>query len=370
MGFCAGFLLAEGEIILAGNTKKATTRKRRTRKPNTQKTRMEELLTYLMTLKDKVIEEERMPWSKGFTRNPLMSILNRPYTGSFNIFMLMLKMMDGGYTDPRFVSIAFLIKFGKEKGLDWKGEEGVYIFQPKPYKYKVDSKDGAPKTDGDGEDESEEKSAVSYKPIRVFNVEQVRGMEKILKPLPDKTVSYGDSDRERVNTISELLHANFNKKPMVQHLDSVKAPAYYPSQHKIVLPGLDQYDSWQRYMQSFAHETAHASGGKSEIDRLYKGVDNLCVGERKEYAVEEMIAQFSTAVLLNWLGVEHDDRVSSDYIVGWFGAVEKNPQILEFALVGAKRCIEYVTEGVDISEFESVDKDAEQFEYLDMEVAD
>ncbi len=328
-------------------------RKRTTSKKKlTRRTKIQIIGDFIQKVKEMVIEGERVPWAAGFVSNAVMSIHGRPYRGAYNLFTLMMHMAMGGFSDTRYVTPAFLVALGRKHDVrfEWSGQKAATLFKREQWVAREENADGDEEAEMD--DENGAKVRVRYTPFSAFNVEQIEGLKPFLKPLPEIDHNLGETQTERVKTFLKIMTDAFNRPPEIEFQKVISSPSYSPAQHLIRLPYPQQYESEARFFQSVVHEFAHATGAPGELDRWDDSTERrICIGHNPgEYAVEEMTVQFATAVVLMWFGIEHDERVSADYIAGWFKAVEDNPKMLEQAIFDSKKIADYLTAGITLQD--------------------
>ncbi len=130
-----------------------------------------------------------------------------------------------------------------------KGSKGIYIFQPAPYRKKVEEKSKDPMT---GETILEEKEVMvqAYKIGVVFDYSQTEG-----EPLPELTVSEVEGKIDDYGTLRDALMET-SKVPI--HFGIIEDNAkgyYYPTQDKILVKdGMSEVHT----VKTMIHEMAHS----------------------------------------------------------------------------------------------------------------
>ena len=315
------------------NYKRGKRRTAKTTHDNRNGTKQDlKVLDYLLSIKEKVVERRVAPWSSGRSYHlPFNAFTKHEYVGKYNLFVLMMRFGFEGYTDPRVITrgkVDELVKEGVK--IDWRGQTMTQVWYPRERK-EVNEDTGELEVVG-----------VYFKPFFVFNVEQLKGDDLGLPPLP-RPAWIGDDADERVETVKAHLTANFKTAPHIDEEPFIRAPYYQPSQHKVVMPPMREYEYEQRYFQSLIHEVCHATGAPSELGR-FKTNDygTPCAPDGGDYAFEEMVTQFATSAILALYGMPMEEEVSASYILSWYKRVEADPSILGRAMGEAVRVVKFI----------------------------
>ena len=91
----------------------------------------------------------------------------------------------------------------------------------------------------------------------------------------------------------------------------------------IVLPSMEQFETHEGYMSTFLHESAHSTGHASRLDRDLTGKMR---GYDERYAVEELRAEISSAMMSMILGIDNHEMEYNDnhsaYIQSWISNIK------------------------------------------------
>ena len=284
------------------------------------------MLEFLMGVKQKVIDEEIMPFDVGrYNHMPYNALTGRPYGGAFNLATLLVRGAIHEWSDPRFVTIGK----AKELGADFRGQKGTKLLGWRPIIRK------------DEETGEEERVGGYFYNFVAFNVQQFANLDDLDIP-PLKTGDWGDATTaERIEKVKSHILANFSKVPQFIEDALTVAPLYRIRTHSIVLPPQSQYKSLEQFMLSLIHELMHATGGESELKRFSRHEEDFH-NPKREYAYEEMVAQFATSFLLTHYGFQYEVKRSASYIRGWYRTIEGKPDLLERALKDATDAVHYI----------------------------
>lgn len=172
--------------------------------------------------------------------------------------------------------------------------------------------------------ESGEESVKFYKPyIRfhsVLNLDEVTGM-------PDE-VKYPDhlhpepGDVEPVAAYWDMI-GGWQDAPKVNRRGD--RAFYSPKADSITLPKTEQFVSGEAEAKVHAHESVHATGHKSRLNR--PGVANVTKFGDEQYAYEELVAESGAAALCGAVGITSAEEAenSAAYCQSWLKALNDDP---------------------------------------------
>jgi len=163
----------------------------------------------------------------------------------------------------------------------------------------------------------------------VFNVEQCEGIE--IPALPELPKPEFDQSPAVMGVVDKLALSG--------GLTHAGDSAYYrPSSDAIVMPPMAAFTSAANYHATLLHESVHATGHKSRLDRLTParfGSEN--------YAYEELVAELGAAMLCCKLGVDGDLR-HADYIGSWLKALKNDKKFILSASAKAQAAMDWLTD--------------------------
>jgi len=229
------------------------------------------------------LEHGTPPWELPWNRSamiPRNSSSDRAYNG-VNVLLLWASTLANEYTSSRWMT------YRQAQELDGqvrKGESSTLVTFWKILKVK------------DEEEDDEEKTIPLLRYYRVFNVDQIDGIDPEVQQ---------DTDLR-----SEELDAFFARIPAKLRHGSDRA-GYSPAADDIVMPPFEQFASPRAYYATLAHELMHWTGHPSRLDRDLTGR----FGD-EAYAMEELVAELGAAFLCAELGLGYDTQHAS-YLAHW-----------------------------------------------------
>lgn len=278
------------------------------------------------------LKENELPWQKGWmTERPYNTVSNTEYRG-INSFWLSCTAEQKGYSDPRWCTF----KQAKDKG--WKVKKGEHGTQVEFWSmYDTETKKKLTVRESNvlkkelGEDFYERVKPISSV-YTVFNAEQIEGI-----PKREKTQEPIQSDGllHKRDTLIKNMGFTFH--------EGGSRAFYRPGDDSVTLPQMEQFRSIYDYMSVFLHESGHATGHESRLNRDLSGG----FGSQK-YAREELRAEIASAFTSQELGLgemaaEHMDNHKA-YIQSWIEVLEKEPQELFAAIRDAEKISDYLIE--------------------------
>lgn len=145
-------------------------------------------------------------------------------------------------------------------------------------------------------------------------------------------------DEEAEQTINKYI--NFSGV-QINTVNGSNEAFYKPSIDTITLPSINQFLNKNSYYSTAFHEIAHSTGHKKRLDRISKDIH---FGS-KDYSKEELIAEISTCMLMNFLGLEIPDTFENSvaYIKSWSQKLkDDNKIILTAANHQAQKAVNFI----------------------------
>jgi len=175
----------------------------------------------------------------------------------------------------------------------------------------------------------------------VFNIEQCDDIT--LPAMPETPAATFNADAsvmavvDRLGLAGGLMHAG----------DS----AYYrPSTDSIVMPPMAAFNSAAHYHATLLHESVHATGHKSRLDRDFSKSRRF--GD-EHYAAEELVAELGAAMLCAHCGIDGDLR-HAGYIESWLKALRNDKRYILTASAQAQKALDLLTKVESAEESESL----------------
>jgi antirestriction protein ArdC len=216
-----------------------------------------------------------------------------------------------GYSDPRWLTYKQVTELG---GTVKKGEKSRQIVFWQMLN----------KADSDGK----QRSIPLLKYFNVFNWEQTEGLK---------------SDEQVLNKNESIIEAediveNYTDKP--ETLYGYSFAGYIPPKDQVVMPKQDNFNSSAEFYSTLFHELAHSTGHKDRLNR--KTVVEKASFGSADYSEEELVAEFTSAFLCNYAGIDNTIENSGAYIQGWLKAFADKPEMIVQAASKAQKAADYI----------------------------
>lgn len=157
--------------------------------------------------------------------------------------------------------------------------------------------------------------------------------------------------------IEEKLLSSYKNHPPVVH--GGDRACYFPTLDQVSIPDCTQFTDVAEFASTLAHELAHSTGHASRLKRKMSGVKGS-----SEYAFEELVAEFTAAMVLGSLGIETMPSVenSAAYLKSWLAHLKQNPATLFDAITAAKKATAMILNEKDDTPAEEDEAEAEEVE--------
>lgn len=267
------------------------------------------------------IEAGRAPWQKewepGPMRAPFNPVSGTIYKGSNHVRLI----MDGGYTDPRWMTF----RQANEKGYRIKkGERAqrITFYSPARYEDKVDDQ-GNPVLGTNGKPEKEMVDLPIFKTGCVFNASQINGIEEFVPETPAWS-PVEQAEKILANSGADITHTQRDRA------------FYRPSTDRIELPSKSQFSTPEAYYSTAVHELAHWTKQPGRVERPSgpKGT--------QEYAIEELRAEIASWMINTEIGLGHNPSNHLAYAAGWAKAIKDDPKVIFRACRDAERIKDFI----------------------------
>jgi antirestriction protein ArdC len=283
------------------------------------KQELEATITQLVTSQ---LEQGIIPWRKGWSSlgiAPTSLVTGKNYQG---INSLVLSIVGENYGSPFWLTYLEATKRG---GYVRKGEKATPIVKWSKF---------------EREDKATGETVEGYfmRSYAVFNLEQCDSVEA--SEAESLTKREPVSVEAGVNKILE----SFKDKPIIEHRASERA-FYVPSQDKVTLPTLEQFNSSLDYSATLAHELIHSTGHKSRLNRHgERDLDKPCHFGSENYAKEELVAEIGAQFLMNGAGIDATSELtnSASYVAGWLKALKDDASLIVSACGKAQKASDYI----------------------------
>ena len=323
----------------------------------------------LMISRIRVIEKDwSKPWLSSPRRNFIPRNINgRKYRGG-NAFMLLLHLMEKGYSTPVFLTFLQAKKLGLTVN---KGSKSFPVYYYVYAYLDKETKDRITREEYDQLPESEKKKyfmVCTPKFYSVFNLEQTNFAEerpeKWQELLDYYNVKIEDRDDSGMITCQELDNMLVERSWVCPVDVCMSDRAYFsPSQDLIVCPLKRQFKEGEGFYSTLLHEMTHSTGTAERLNRLKKAV----FGD-ENYAREELVAELSSALSGFYLGISANIRSeNAAYLKSWLKELKKDPEYLMNVLADCTKAVGFIISQLGV---EHVFDDEPQIETVEDEKAE
>ena len=296
--------------------------------------------TFIQSLKN-----NKIPWKRPWNPNgPHINYLSkRPYRG-INPLLLQASSDINEFTSPYWLTYkqADQLSFKKWlKNTGNKNDKNSWILYKKDKEsycgvklsekstlitywtmFKGDSRD---KFDENGNPEKVMIPFLKY--IYVFNTEQTDLAIEVEKP---EEIEFNPIER------AEEVIENWEDKPEIKHVGD--RAFYRPSTDSITMPKQEAFHSPEEYYKTLFHESVHATGHKSRLDRI----KHDSFGDEK-YSKEELVAEIGSSMLSQRCDIETEVSDNSiAYVQGWISKLKSDKKLIVSAAGKAQKACDLI----------------------------
>ena len=176
---------------------------------------------------------------------------------------------------------------------------------------------------------------------QVFHLSDTEGIDSKLQTVAPNPEISPIEDAEKV--ISEYVAREGEATGFSFVNDSPSSQAYYsPSEDKVVVPMLSQYEIPEEYYSTTFHELTHSTMHEKRCDR--KGENKNASFGGEAYSREELVAELGAAMLCNRIGIEVEKafKNSAAYIQHWLKALKNDNKMIVWASGRAEKAAKYI----------------------------
>lgn len=292
----------------------------------------ETVVRHIIAALEKDIAPWRKPWKAprpGY--NPNMhhnAISGKAYRG-MNPWTLEAVASVAGYDSKLWLTYNQTTKAG---GTVKKGQKGTTV-----YFWKFDHKAQPvidPKT---GEEVEKVRRNVTLRMYYIFNLEQT---ENVTLPKRYAKVEEAAEPFDVVETAQGIVDGYIGSGgPSLKH-DGIDRAYYRPANDSIHLPDQAQFESPDEYYSTNFHELGHSTGHASRLDRHSNELQHSFGSE--SYSKEELVAEFTSALLCAQSGIDNTLENSAAYIKGWLRKLKSDPSLAILAAGKAQAAVDYI----------------------------
>jgi len=276
----------------------------------------------LIAIIDRGVLPWRKPWNVGGSSVPLRQN-GEPYQG-INNFLLTMRTMMAGYTSPYWMTLrqaneldAKIIKGSKSSVVVYYGTA------------ERDRKDGA---SGDDAETDDTKAIPFMKFYRVFNADQIEGLDAKFHPEPPELPDY--PERRSIPHMQDFFEAIGATVSI-----SGREASYMAVLDKIYLPAIEHFENPLNFYSVWGHELAHWTKARHRLNRSF--------GDAKfgntTYAREEIVAELCTVFLGQKLGfAAHTLEMNAAYLDNWVRVLRSDKRAIFKHAADAQKACDYL----------------------------
>lgn len=256
-----------------------------------------ELVSKIISDLEKGVE----PWKKSWNLKngiPQSAITGGEYSG-----INLISLLNNEFKSNKWLTANQVLKLGgsiKDEEVD--NNRDIYFLKDILKMTEEKNKDT-------GEIEKVQEKKTILRNYKVYNSEQVNG---IIFENTEDTVS----KNQHILEIEEFIKSLDAKILRGE-------PAYSSYDDYLFMPHIDEFKDKENYYSTLFHEISHWTGHKSRLNRekhISKYDDT--------YAIEELIAELSSAFLCTKHKISSDKTQHSEYLASWISSLKENPYIL------------------------------------------
>ena len=274
------------------------------------------------------IKKNGIPWQKPWTGvfgEHQNAISGHVYQG-MNPFMLDILGADQ-YEDYRWLTYGQAKKAGGTIK-DGEYQKSIALLKPMIIERKEDK------------DNPEDKMITFpiFRYYRVWNVEQWEGLE--VEPLLTRK-NFVLTNFVPIDEAEKIING-MPDMPVTLHNGANRA-YYKMKEDTIHLPDKSAFHSIDEYYSTRFHEMGHSTGHESRVGR--KGIENFDHFGSSQYAKEELVAEFVSAILCRQAGIDNTRENSEAYLRSWIGKLKNDEKLLVSASSQAHKAVKYILGG-------------------------
>ena len=150
-------------------------------------------------------------------------------------------------------------------------------------------------------------------------------------------------DESSYNPAAEAVIADYLSRAngLTLERNGISDRAFYsPTFHGVTVPSISQFEHVEEFYSTLFHELGHSTGHKSLLDRFSGKDENAAFGS-ESYSREELVAEITSATILNALGIESGNsfRNSAAYVKSWASHIKDDPMMFVTAAGRADKAV-------------------------------
>jgi antirestriction protein ArdC len=264
----------------------------------------------------------RMPWS-GTGIGGHRSVATGKHYRGINQLTLAIHAATCGYSSPYWMTYRQAEEFG---GNVRKGSKGMHVVYWKLLR--VSAKD--PETGETGP-----RTVPMLRYFTVFNVSQVEGLsDDARRKYGDIPVTVRELPPDDAADRAAIALRQYHARAGIRFEEGGQSAYYVPKLDEIRMPLRNTFASAAHYSAVLAHETVHATGTESRLNR--QGVTGYSAFGSETYSREELVAEIGAAMIAQAHRFDTPDVVENRnaYLASWAKFLRSDPRAM---IVAASR---------------------------------
>lgn len=257
-----------------------------------------------------------LPWQKPWTGGAGLALPLRscgtPYRG-INVILLWCAAQAAGYASPRWMTYRQAQALG---GQVRKGERSTTIVKYGTFEVAEEGA-GQRRPQTDAADSSRDPETRMYaRAYRVFNVAQIDGLDPHYYAPADAPRDLGPKRDADLDAWFARLGIGIR--------ETAEPRAYYrPSSDEIHMPDIATFTSTAAFYSVLGHECAHAIANHRRLSLEFAAQEKTI-----SYALEEVYAQLTSAMICAHLGITPQTEMDAAYIKHWLEVCGSGPRAI------------------------------------------
>jgi len=274
----------------------------------------------LISIIDRGVLPWRKPWQVGGGAVPLRQN-GEPYQG-INNFLLTMRTMLAGYTSPYWMTLR------QANELDAKiikgSKSSVVVY------YGTAERDR--NEDASEAEAGDPKTIPFMKSYRVFNADQIEGLDARFHPAPPDLPDYPER--------APILHMQAFFEAIGATVSfSGREACYVPTLDKIYMPPIELFEDPRNFYAVWGHELGHWTKPRHRLNRSY---GDARFGNTA-YAREEVVAELCTVFLGQKLGFSaHTLELNAAYLDNWVRVLRSDKRAIFKHAADAQKACDYL----------------------------
>jgi len=276
----------------------------------------------LIGIIDRGVLPWRKPWRVGGSSVPLRHN-GEPYQG-INNFLLTMRTLMVGFMSPFWMTLR---QANEQDARIVKGSRSSVVVY-----YGTTERDRNESASDDKADTDETRTIPFMKSYRVFNADQIEGLDASFHPEPPDAQDYPErAPIPHMQGFFEAIGATVSF--------SGREACYVPNLDKIYMPAIELFEDPLNFYAVWGHELGHWTKARHRLNRSY---GDARFGNTA-YAREEIVAELCTVFLGQKLGFSaHTLELNAAYLDNWLRVLRSDKRAIFKHAADAQKACDYL----------------------------